>query len=77
MAEIGAALSEAFSLAGRTALVTGAGSGLAEAIAMTMARAGARVIAAHDDAGEAERVATSSLHPDSVPSSTPGSPTVN
>ena len=50
-------LDEAFGLAGKTALVTGAGSGLAQTIAMTLARAGAHVIAAHDDGAEAERVA--------------------
>ena len=54
---IGMALSEAFSLDGKTAFVTGAGSGLAETIAVTLACAGARVIAAHDEVGEAERVA--------------------
>lgn len=57
MIDIAAALSEAFGLAGRTALVTGAGSGLAESIAATLARAGASVICAHDQLAEAERVA--------------------
>jgi len=57
MTDIPAALTEAFGLAGRTALVTGAGSGLAETIAATFAKAGASVIAAHDDPAEAERVA--------------------
>lgn len=58
MADIDAALREAFSLDGKTALVTGAGSGLAETIAITLARAGATIIAAHDDQTEAERVAS-------------------
>lgn len=35
-----------FSLAGQTALITGAGSGIGQAIAVAMARAGAQVIAA-------------------------------
>ena len=51
------ALEQAFTLSGRLALVTGAGSGLAETIAMTLALAGAEVICAHDDLAEAERVA--------------------
>jgi len=57
MTDIGAALSDVFGLSGKTALVTGAGSGLAEMIAMTLARAGARVVVAHDAGAEAERVA--------------------
>lgn len=57
MTDTAQALTEAFALTGRTALVTGAGSGLAESIAMTLARAGASVVAAHDDPAEAERVA--------------------
>lgn len=52
-----AALEQALALSGRLALVTGAGSGLAETIAVTLARAGAAVICAHDDLAEAERVA--------------------
>ena len=52
-----AALGEAFTLGGKTALVTGAGSGLAEIIAITLAQAGARLIVAHDEVREAERVA--------------------
>ena len=55
MRDIGAALSEAFSLDGKTAVVTGAGSGLAEAIAKTMSRAGACWTTAHDQPSEAER----------------------
>ena len=50
-------LVRAFGLAGRTALVTGAGSGLAETIARTLALSGTSVIAAHDDRAEADRVA--------------------
>lgn len=50
-------LNQAFGLAGKHAVVTGAGSGLAETIARTLALAGASVLVAHDDAGEAERVA--------------------
>jgi NAD(P)-dependent dehydrogenase (short-subunit alcohol dehydrogenase family) len=46
-----------FGLHGKTAIVTGAGSGLAEAIATTLALAGADVTVAHDDGAEAERVA--------------------
>lgn len=57
MTEIHASLAAAFGLEGRVALVTGAGSGLAETIARTLALAGARVIAAHDDIDEAGRVA--------------------
>lgn len=50
-------LASAFGLSGWTALVTGAGSGLAETIACTLALAGAQIIAAHDDEREAQRVA--------------------
>ncbi|MCK9542588.1 MAG: SDR family oxidoreductase [Novosphingobium sp.] len=57
MTDIAARLGAAFGLEGKTAVVTGAGSGLAETIAMTLAQAGARVVAAHDDAADAERVA--------------------
>jgi len=57
MTDVAAALGQAFGLAGKTAIVTGAGSGLAEIIAKTLARAGASVVAAHDDAAEAERIA--------------------
>jgi gluconate 5-dehydrogenase/2-deoxy-D-gluconate 3-dehydrogenase len=57
MAQPAATLDQAFGLEGKVALVTGAGSGLAEAIAVTLARAGAHVIAAHDDMAEAQRVA--------------------
>lgn len=57
MTDTVAALAGAFSLAGKIALVTGAGSGLAEAIAATLAKAGASVICAHADLAEAERVA--------------------
>lgn len=53
------AVSEAFGLTGKFAIVTGAGSGLGEAIARTLARAGASVLVAHDDTAEAERVAAS------------------
>lgn len=51
------AIQAAFSLAGKLAIVTGAGSGLAEAIAKTLALAGASIIVAHDDCQQAERVA--------------------
>lgn len=52
----GPGLQEMFGLAGHRAVVTGAGSGLAEVIAMTLARAGADVVVAHDDMSQAERV---------------------
>lgn len=42
-------VSEAFSLAGRTAVVTGAGSGLGRAIARMLAQAGARLVLADID----------------------------
>ena len=42
-------------LDGRLALITGAGSGIGEAIAYAMAEAGARVIAADIDGAAAER----------------------
>ena len=44
-------------LDGRIALITGAGSGIGEAIAYAMAEAGARVIAADIDESTAERTA--------------------
>src|SRR5271169_739030 len=44
-------------LDGRLALITGAGSGIGEAIARAMAEAGARVIAVDIDGGAAERTA--------------------
>lgn len=50
-------IADIFGLDGQTAVVTGAGSGLAETIAKALAWAGAHVIVAHDDAAEAERVA--------------------
>jgi NAD(P)-dependent dehydrogenase (short-subunit alcohol dehydrogenase family) len=50
-------LDEVFGLTGKRAVVTGAGSGLAEAIAKALASAGASVIVAHDDIEQAERVA--------------------
>src|SRR5687767_14163133 len=59
MTDIAAAVNAAFGLAGRTALVTGAGSGLAEVSAATLAKAGASVVCAHDDRDAAERVAAS------------------
>ncbi|GAA0332891.1 3-oxoacyl-ACP reductase FabG [Sphingomonas oligophenolica] len=49
-------LEEAFGLVGKRAIVTGAGSGLAESIAKTLAMAGASVVVAHDDIAQAERV---------------------
>lgn len=52
-----AALANAFGLAGKHAVVTGAGSGLAETIAKTLAQAGASVLVAHDERAEADRVA--------------------
>jgi len=58
MTQINAALGEAFGLAGKTAIITGAGSGLAEIIARTLAQAGASVTVAHDAGIDAERVAT-------------------
>jgi len=58
MAKIDEALTQAFGLGGKTAIVTGGGSGVAEAIAETLARAGAEIIVGHDDLSEAERVAT-------------------
>ena len=45
-----------FSLQKKTALVTGAGSGIGEAIARVFARAGAKVYVADRDAGGGERV---------------------
>lgn len=51
-------ISEAFSLAGRTAVVTGAGSGLGRAVARMLAQAGARLVLADiDEAGMAETAA--------------------
>lgn len=47
-----------FGLTGKRAVVTGAASGLAEAIARALAKAGASVIVAHDDLTLAEQVAT-------------------
>jgi NAD(P)-dependent dehydrogenase (short-subunit alcohol dehydrogenase family) len=48
---------ELFSLAGRTALVTGASRGLGRAIALAMAQAGARVILAARDQARLDEVA--------------------
>lgn len=45
-------------LDGRLALITGAGSGIGEAIAHAMANAGARVVAADIDEAAAQRTAT-------------------
>jgi len=50
-------LENMFGLTGKRAVVTGSGSGLAEPIAKALAKAGAIVIAAHDDAEQARRVA--------------------
>ncbi|NLR72777.1 SDR family oxidoreductase [Novosphingobium sp. ERN07] len=58
MTEKNAPLIHAFGLSNRTALVTGAGSGLAETIAQILALAGASVIVAHDVLSEAGRVAS-------------------
>lgn len=44
-------------LDGRLALITGAGSGIGEAIAHAVADAGARVVAVDIDGGAAERTA--------------------
>ena len=46
-----------FSLRGRTALVTGAGSGIGAAVAKAMARAGAAVVVSDLDSGAASTVA--------------------
>ncbi|WP_310227793.1 SDR family oxidoreductase [Sphingobium xenophagum] len=54
--ETGTDVQQMFGLAGHRAVVTGAGSGLAEVIAMTLARAGANVVVAHDNLSQAERV---------------------
>lgn len=48
---------EQFDLSGRTAVVTGAGRGLARAMALGLADAGARVVAAARTAGEVEDTA--------------------
>ena len=47
----------AFSLAGRTALVTGAGQGIGRALALGLARAGARLVVNDINAVTAARVA--------------------
>jgi len=53
----GAALSDAVGLTGRTALVTGAGNGMAKATAELLARAGCHIGVVDIDAGAAERTA--------------------
>ena len=47
-----------FSLSGKTAIVTGAGSGIGEAIARMFVEAGARVVIADLDEANGLRVAT-------------------
>ena len=49
-------------LAGKTAIVTGGGSGFGAAIAATFAREGAKVVVADIDAAAAERVAAGLAH---------------
>jgi len=48
---------EWFGLKGLNALVTGAGTGLAEPVAVGLAQAGAKVVVGHHELAEAERVA--------------------
>ena len=51
----------AFNLSGKTCLITGAGTGLARAMALGLAEAGAAVLAADiDEAGLAQTVAMAS-----------------
>src|SRR4051794_15609214 len=50
-------------LAGRTALVTGAGNGLGRAISLQLAQAGVRVIATGRTAGSLEETAALVSHP--------------
>lgn len=54
--EIAEALTKAFGLHGKRAVVTGAGSGLAEYVAKALACAGASVVVAHHDEPSAARV---------------------
>jgi NAD(P)-dependent dehydrogenase (short-subunit alcohol dehydrogenase family) len=52
-------LEELFSLAGRVAVVTGGSSGIGEAMALALGRAGARVVLVARDASRLDSVATS------------------
>lgn len=51
-------LADAFSLSGKTAVITGSTRGIGLAIAQTMAQAGARVVVSSEDTSEAEAIAS-------------------